>query len=335
MKEKLDQGETLKSDDFRAYGSHAVREALREMFHGKCAYCESKIAGSQDTDVEHYRPKKGVTEADEAGIRHPGYWWLAMRWENLVLSCQHCNQSRSYHVIIPDGLETEAELRTFLEQHTKSKAGKLNAFPTEDSQWVTVETEDIASERPLILNPVDSDPKHHLDWVLFEGASTVREKDGSPVGETTRRILGLNRRWLEEDRRIRLLEMRRLRNRLIDKLNKWIEAEAPEIAEIYRTTAEEYIEDLVALTEDDQPFAGMARAFLELVQKEVAEMQERESLCLMRGTLAKPGPASVVPRFIVREAPEVTFPLLPSPTKSGSQVCASYVTVSSICNRGL
>lgn len=273
LKEKLAQGEPLKSDDFRAYGSQAVREALREMFHGKCAYCESKIAGSQDTDVEHYRPKKGVTEADEAGIPHPGYWWLAMRWENLVLSCQHCNQSRSYHVIIPDGLETEAELRTFLEQHTKSKAGKLNAFPTEDSQWVTVETGDIASERPLILNPVDTDPKHHLDWVLFEGASTVREKDGSPVGEATRRILGLNRRWLEEDRRIRLLEMRRLRNRLIDKLNKWIEAEAPEIAEIYRTTADEYIEDLVALTKDDQPFAGMARAFLELVQKEVAEME--------------------------------------------------------------
>jgi len=45
------------------------------------------------------------------------------------------------------------------------------------------------------------------------------------------------------------------------------------VAEIYRTTADEYIEELVAWTEEDQPFACMARAFLELVRKEVAEME--------------------------------------------------------------
>lgn len=274
LKEKLARGETLKSDDFRAYGSRAVRDALRVMFHGKCAYCESKIAGSQDTDVEHYRPKKGVTEADEAGIRHPGYWWLAMRWENLVLSCQHCNQSRSYHVIIPAGLETEDELRAFLERQTKTTAGKLNAFPTEGNVWVTDEAGDLTTERPLILNPVDMDPEEHLDWVLFEGASTVREKNGSPVGEATCRILGLNRRWLEENRRLHLLEMRRLRNRLIEKLNKWLEADDPQIAEIHRAYADEDIAALVARTTDDQPFAGMAREFLSLVRKEVAEMAQ-------------------------------------------------------------
>ncbi|WP_155983455.1 hypothetical protein [Nitratireductor aquibiodomus] len=58
IRDMLANGETVKSDDFSAYGSRAVREALREMFHGKCAYCESKIAGSQDTDVEHYRPRR-------------------------------------------------------------------------------------------------------------------------------------------------------------------------------------------------------------------------------------------------------------------------------------
>jgi uncharacterized protein (TIGR02646 family) len=273
VKEKLARGETVKSDDFSVYGSQAVRDALREMFHGKCAYCESKIAGSQDTDVEHYRPKMGVTEADKAGIHHPGYWWLAMRWENLVLSCQHCNQSRSYHVIIPDDLETEEDLRKFLERKTKTTAGKLNAFPTEGNLWVTTEAGDLTTERPLILNPVDMDPGEHLDWVLFEGASTVRARDGSPAGEVTRNILGLNRRWLEEDRRIHLLEMRRLRNRLIDKLNKWLEAETPEIASIYRTMANEDIEELVARTEKNQLFAGMARAFLELVREEIADME--------------------------------------------------------------
>jgi 5-methylcytosine-specific restriction endonuclease McrA len=273
VKAKLAAGEVLKSDDFSAYGNRAVREALREMFHGKCAYCESKIAGSQDTDVEHYRPKKGVTEADEAGVAHPGYWWLAMRWENLVLSCQHCNQSRSYHVIIPDGLETEDDLRAFLEQQPKTRAGKLNAFPVEGNAWVTDEGGDLATEKPLILNPVDMDPDDHLEWVLFQGASTVRAKGGSAVGEATRKILGLNRRWLEEDRRIRLLEMRRLRNRLIAKLNKWLEADSPVLAEVYQEAAQEVIDDLRAMTDEKQPFAGMARAFLSQVQDEVATMQ--------------------------------------------------------------
>ncbi len=86
-------------------------------------------------------------------------------------------------------------------------------------------------------------------------------------------ILGLNRRWLEEDRRIHLLEMRRLRNQLIEKLNKRIEADTPEIAAIYRAMADKDIEELVARTADNQSFAGMAQAFLEHVQKEVAEMQ--------------------------------------------------------------
>lgn len=184
------------------------------------------------------------------------------------------NQSRSSHVIIPDGLETEEELRRFLEDSPKTRAGKMNAFPTEGNLWVTDENGDLATERPLILNPVETDPVAHLDWVLLQGASTVRAKDGSAVGEATRRLLGLNRRWLEEDRRIHLLEMRRLRNSLIDKLNKWLEEDDPQIAEIHRAYADEDIAALVAQTTDDQPFAGMAREFLELVRKEVAEMQD-------------------------------------------------------------
>ena len=31
---------------FKAYAHRDVRDALTELFHGKCAYCESKIAGS-------------------------------------------------------------------------------------------------------------------------------------------------------------------------------------------------------------------------------------------------------------------------------------------------
>ncbi|WP_085807528.1 HNH endonuclease [Roseovarius albus] len=272
LRDQLARGEKLASDDFQAYRNRAVREALREMFHGKCAYCESKIAGSQDTDVEHYRPKKGVSEAAAAGIDHPGYWWLAMVWENLVLSCQHCNQTRSSLVIIPDDIETEEDLASFLMGQPLSRAGKLNAFPTEGNLWITTAEGELSDERPLILNPADVDPERHLDWVLFKGAATVRPKDDSPAGEATRQILGLNRRWLEEDRRIHLLEMREDRNDIIEAINNWLEADNPSDRTRWERWANRTIDTLVRKTDANKPFAGMARAFLAQVQAEVDDM---------------------------------------------------------------
>jgi len=269
IRDKIANNEPVKSDDFSAYGSRAVRDALREMFDGKCAYCESKIAASQDSDVEHYRPKKGVAEAAD----HPGYWWLAMVWENLVLSCQHCNQSRSHHVIIPDGLQTEAELLEFLQNPPVTRAGKQNAFPTEDDFWETDPALGVAHENPLILNPVDTDPALHLEWVLFQGASTVRPKNGSEIGKATCRILGLNRRWLEEERRILLLEMRNDRDDIIVAINNWLTTDDPHHKANYKDTADRAIRRLLDKTAENKPFAGLARAFLAVVQQEVAAMQ--------------------------------------------------------------
>lgn len=272
LTDKRVRGEKLLGGDFQAYRNQTVREALREMCFGKCAYCESKIAGGQDTDVEHYRPKKGVTEADKAGIPHEGYWWLAMVWENLVLSCQHCNQMRSTLVIIPDDLETQEEFKAFLMRAPQSRAGKKNAFPTEGNIWVTAQGGDLALEKPLILNPVDDAPEDHLEWVLFKGASTVRAKNNSPAGEATRKILGLNRRWLEEDRQIHLLEMREDRNDIIEAINNWLEFDDPVVQQRFKTTADRAIARLVRRTFENKPFAGMARAFLVSVQAEVAGM---------------------------------------------------------------
>ncbi len=269
---KLVAGEKLTSKDFSAYGKLAVRDALRKMFHGKCAYCESKIAGTQDTDIEHYRPKKGVTEADKAGVDHGGYWWLAMVWQNLVLSCQHCNQSRSKQIIIPDHIQTPEEIEEFLKKPPRTTSGKLNAFPTADNKWVTEPQGDIKTEKPLIVNPVDVDPNEHLEWVLLKGASTVRAKNGSEAGEATRRILGLNRRWLEEDRRVQLRQMLADRNEVIDAMNKWLGAATNAEAEPWGIMAENAITRLKRRTKSDQPFAGLARTFLTKVQNEVDAM---------------------------------------------------------------
>src|SRR5690349_1720738 len=77
---------------FKRYRQYAVCKALDELFHGKCAYCESVYRAVDALDIEHYRPKGGVTEDDD----HPGYWWLAGVWSNLLPSCPPCNQLRKH-----------------------------------------------------------------------------------------------------------------------------------------------------------------------------------------------------------------------------------------------
>lgn len=56
-----------------------IKEKLQEIYHGKCAYCESSM---EQLEVEHYRPKRG------------GYYWLAYSWDNLLLACPKCNQKK-------------------------------------------------------------------------------------------------------------------------------------------------------------------------------------------------------------------------------------------------
>jgi uncharacterized protein (TIGR02646 family) len=64
-----------------------VRDALYAMQNKKCAYCERVRNEFRETDVDHYRPKGAVEGQD----RHPGYWWLAHDWRNLLGACKQCN----------------------------------------------------------------------------------------------------------------------------------------------------------------------------------------------------------------------------------------------------
>ena len=113
---------------------------------GKCAYCESFYAGTQPVDVEHYRPKGKV----DGMAGHPGYWWLAGRWENLLPSCIDCNRKRRQKTPkAADGLlVTLLENGDFDRQDTLS-TGKATAFPlAEGSPRALQEGDDLDAERP-------------------------------------------------------------------------------------------------------------------------------------------------------------------------------------------
>ena len=124
------------------YKDVEVKKALEKLFHNKCAYCEGQSTSQGPWDVEHYRPKGRVKE----NSNHPGYYWLAYTWDNLLPSCTFCNQRR-------------IDQATWDDPVTGPAAGKLDQYPLLDEQDRAMDPDaDLDKEKPLLLNPcVDQD----------------------------------------------------------------------------------------------------------------------------------------------------------------------------------
>ena len=116
----------LKSSKFdRLWSDSDVKSFLYESQHGKCCYCE-RIRDQKELDVEHFRPKSQVKEA----ANHPGYWWLAYNWKNLLLACKMCNQKKS------------------------------SKFPLKDEKKRSYgENDNIKVEEPILINPLEENPE--------------------------------------------------------------------------------------------------------------------------------------------------------------------------------
>jgi 5-methylcytosine-specific restriction endonuclease McrA len=123
------------------YGHPHVKDELVKMFHGKCAYCESKITVVTYGAIEHFRPKSNYPD-------------LTFEWNNLLLSCDVCNDV----------------------------SHKATNFPL-----------DINGE-PLLIDPTDgvTDPNTHLNfaWDAIAGLASVYGRDER--GKTVETIFDLN-----------------------------------------------------------------------------------------------------------------------------------------------
>jgi hypothetical protein len=197
FKQNLYRRKSIKSDFF--FNKSAP-------FYGKCAYCESPISDFQHGDIEHFRPKGGVTDKNDVPIPfHPGYYWLAYDWENLLPSCAICNQ--------PTLIGNQ-------------KIGKHNRFPVMGTH--AQKPEEIDQEEPLLINPASpqagDDPEQHLAVDLQTGLMIGLTERGKKCIE----IFGLNvRDQLVSERRRACREVTAL---LIEILTKETGAEA--IAEL-------------------------------------------------------------------------------------------------------
>jgi hypothetical protein len=148
---------------------------LFDLFHGKCAYCETKTQVDARGEVDHYRPKSKVYEDPD----HPGYYWLAYEITNLLPACSLCNQApaKSIHFPVQD-------------KHARTPHSRLS------------------DEQPLLLNPYDHhiDPCKHLE---FGPMGEVKSFNRSPYGENSRICYNLNRNGLPEARRTAQVLVRR------------------------------------------------------------------------------------------------------------------------------
>ncbi|MGR9079527.1 hypothetical protein ACU8L5_25475 (plasmid) [Rhizobium leguminosarum] len=272
-----------RSFSFAAYRHADVKHRLELLFHGKCAYCETMYASSAPVDVEHFRPK-GAPSGDND---HPGYWWLAMDWENLLPSCIDCNRLRE-QIILNGGSDSLAELwrsRKPANPESTTQAGKGRTFPISGTR-AGAELRDFTAEGALLINPCDDEPSDHLEFRIFGDDSislAVPAGGDSPSkrGATTIQAFGLNRLALVQERtkvirRLEFLsdlirELDRVARSLADPLTRAALRKTPARGadEVLQRVIKRAVEEMAAAAEPSQPYSAAAAAWIRSFAKRV------------------------------------------------------------------
>ncbi|UCH69839.1 MAG: hypothetical protein JSV29_06255 [Candidatus Bathyarchaeota archaeon] len=202
---------------------------LENVFNFKCAYCESPLdLDRYYGDAEHFRPKGRVTFNDSDGkktmarcilpdgtsIAHPGYFWLAYNWRNLVPACSFCNTgegkvdqfptNKGYLLMKRLSAQEKATLEETLKEET---VGIRN-----QEDWYLLGPRALdAEEEPLLLNPLNPNPQRkprkHLHYGL---GGTVVAVDNSSLGENSIKAFNLRRDKLNKRRQKAQESVRRL-----------------------------------------------------------------------------------------------------------------------------
>lgn len=256
-----------------AYKGADVKLALEALFHGKCAYCETRYCSTAPVDVEHYRPKGAVAEA--AG--HGGYWWIAMDWDNLLPSCIDCNRRRGQVIVTASSNLEELAASSRL---PVTGAGKKDSFPLADEAGrLVAESSDHASEGALLLNPCRDNPCAYLGYSFAPGRQValvlpVGEADARRRAATSIQVYGLNRLGLVQDRTEILRRLEFLARLVVDLTASAAALEEPATSQLLQSTAarnvaaqlrllvDRTLDEMVGMAAADAPHSSIVRAWL-------------------------------------------------------------------------
>lgn len=252
-------------DGYTRYREYDIVQALRGVFKGKCAYCEKQIEKGA-AEVEHYRPKGAVD-----GTIHPGYWWLAFKWSNLLPTCPGCNKGLHHHVVTAN--MTIAEVESMQATKPSTLVGKATQFPVA-AQRLTASNDDHFAEGPLLIDPTRTDPapellwRHHFDYSVVEPAQDQNGR--SVLGAETIRCVALNRLDLVQSRTAVLNRLKIHRTRILEDLENDVAGETDlDIIRIHLRGALRRVDDMKQSCLPDQPFSAMANAYVDEFEVEL------------------------------------------------------------------
>jgi len=175
IKDNPKPGELI-TDKYKEY-----RNALNQLYHKKCAYCEQKISEGFSSRIDHYRPKNGIK-----GVAiHKGYYWLGYEWTNLLPTCEKCNIKKSNQFPLKD--ET-----TRITDNLKNEGFLLNNEFVLENFIISK----LTKEQRLLLNPEIDNVGKHLFFL-----PTGEIKHLTEEGKKTIEVYDLNRSSLIYERK--------------------------------------------------------------------------------------------------------------------------------------
>ncbi len=223
----------------------SAKEQLKAESATKCAYCESS-AEAQFGDVEHFRPKN-----------QDAWWWLACCYENLLFSCQICNQSyKRSEFPLKRGGKARGESKineSNSNEELKAMSGSLAPDPlaVDDGRSLASYLIDCANEKPLLIHPYQEKPE---DFIIYEADATLRTVKVRPRKaahkariKACEECFGINREALCLRRWGLYLKIEKL----------WLACQI-----VPSTDKQCFVEALSLCLEADAEFAGMARYFI-------------------------------------------------------------------------
>jgi uncharacterized protein (TIGR02646 family) len=163
------------------YSSHIVTDKLDEIYNLKCAFCNQIPKGSP-LQVEHFRPKNGIT-----GELHTGYYWLGYEWTNLLYACGNCNSTKGNNFQLRVGVARipgPTIIGTSFDLHDCKCFSKI-----------------LRAEKFMLINPEIDNPDDHL-FYLADGRVGFKTNRG----EYSIEKFGLNRDELYLNGRKQLLD---------------------------------------------------------------------------------------------------------------------------------
>jgi len=169
---KYKQARFKRDDNFL----EGVYSDLVDLFHNKCAYCESHL---EKTATDHFRPSESVS--DIKGQADEGYYYLSYTWFNLYLSCYECQRYKSNYFPVMGQRIKPPDAKIFLDYK------QLQNY--------------ISKERPLLVDPCDERAHENVQFTYKSEGSILPQ---SEQADYTIDLLQLNRPRLVEERHERI-----------------------------------------------------------------------------------------------------------------------------------